>query len=36
MLCYHWYLKDVGFNFEPHVKNIALLNIKGVDFRCIL
>ena len=38
--------KDVGFKFEPHVckcqvtayelKNIAILNVKGVDFRCIL
>ena len=47
---HYWYLKDVGFKFEPHVckkchnvlittyelKNIAILNVKGADFRCIL
>ena len=21
ILCHYWYLKDVGFNFEPHVCN---------------
>ena len=21
ILCHYWYLKDVGFNFEPHVFN---------------
>ena len=21
MLCQHWYFKDVGFKFEPHVYN---------------
>ena len=50
MLWNYWYVKDVGFRFEPHVcnkcydvlmtnyelKNIAILNVKGVDFRCIL
>ena len=50
MLCQYWYLKDIGFKFEPHVcnkcqdilmtacelKNIVILNVKGVDFRCIL
>ena len=49
MLCHYWYLKDVGFKFEPHFCNkchdvlmtayelkIAILNVNGVDFRCIL
>ena len=21
MLCHYWYFKDVGFKFEPHVRN---------------
>ena len=50
MLCHYWYLRNVGFRFEPHVcnkchdvlmtayklKDIAILNVKEVDFRCIL
>ena len=38
MLFHYWYFKDVGFKFEPHIcnKNIAILNVKGVDFRCNL
>ena len=50
MLCHYWYFKDVGFKFEPHVrnkchnvlmtayelKNITILTLKGVDYRCIL
>ena len=50
VLCHYWYIKDVGFKFEPHVcnkchdvlmttyelKSITILNVKGVDFRCIL
>ena len=43
MLCHCWYFKDAGFKFEPHVCNkrhdvlmTAILNVKGVDFRCIL
>ena len=49
MLCHYWYLKDVGFKFEPHIcnkchvlmtayelKNIAIFDVNGVDFRCIL
>ena len=47
MLCYHRYFKSVGFKFEPHACNkchnvlvtaydLKILNIKGVDFRCIL
>ena len=35
--------KDIGCKFEPHVlrtayelKNIAILNVKGANFRCIL
>ena len=48
MLFHYWYFKGVGFKFEPHVcnkchdvlmtelKNIAILNVKGVDSRCIL
>ena len=49
MLCHHWYFKDVGFKFDPHIcnecrdivmtayelKNIAILNVKGVDCRYI-
>ena len=50
MLCYCWYFKDAGYNFEPHVcnkchdvlmtayelKNIVILNVKGVDYICVL
>ena len=49
-VCHHWYFKDIGYTFEPHVcngchdtlmktcelKNITILNIKGVDYRCDL
>ena len=44
MLCHHWYFKNVGFKFEPHVCNkcddismtaYELKTVKGVDFRCI-
>ena len=48
MLCHYWHFKDVGFQFESHVcchdilmtayelKNIAILNVREADFRCIL
>ena len=48
MLCHYCYLKDVGFEpyacSKRHnvlrtayeLKNIAILNVKGADFRCIL
>ena len=43
MLCHYWYFKDIGYKFEKHVwwlliniKKIAILNGKGVDYRCIL
>ena len=47
MLCHYWYFKDVGLKFEPHkchdvlmtayeLKNVAILNVKGVGFRCVL
>ena len=48
ILCHYWFFKDVGFKFEPlacnkchdatayELKSIAILNVKGVDFRCIL
>ena len=50
MLCHHWYFKDIGYKFQPHLcngchsvsmmayesKNIAILNAKGVDYRCAL
>ena len=50
MICHYWYLKDVGFKFEPRgwnechgvlmtayqLKSIAILSIKGVNFRCVL
>ena len=47
MLCHYWYFKDVGFKFVCNkchdvlitaceLKNIAILNVKGVDFRCTL
>ena len=47
MLCYYWYIKDVGYIFQPYLcngchaitydlKNIAILNAKGIDYRCIL
>ena len=48
MICHHWYFKDIGYKYEPHVckkchdllmvvydlKNVMILNIKGVDYRC--
>ena len=48
MLCHYWHFKGVGFQFESHVcchdilitayelKNIAILNVREADFRCIL
>ena len=48
MLCHYWHFKDVEFQFESHVcchdilmtgyelKNIAILNVREADFRCIL
>ena len=47
MLCHYWYFKDLGYKFQPYVcngchavacelKNIATLNVNGVDYRCIL
>ena len=49
MICHYWYFKEVGFKFEPSVrnkrhdvlmtpnelKNIAILNVGGVDYRCV-
>ena len=49
MICHYWYFKEVGFKFEPSVrnkrhdvlmtsnelKNIAILNLGGVDYRCV-
>ena len=50
MLCHYCYFKDVGYKFQPYLrngchavsmmayklKNIAILNPKGADYRCIL
>ena len=47
MLCHYWYFKDVRFKFKSHVcnkcstgcifsKRIKKLNVKGVDYKCIL
>ena len=48
MLCHYWYFKDVGFEAHVcnkchnvlmtayELKNIATLNVKGVDQKCIL
>ena len=48
MLCHYWYSKDVRFKFRhvcnkcsigcifSKSKRIEILNIKGVDYRCIL
>ena len=48
MLCHYWYFKNVGFEPHAcckcrnvlmtayELKNIAILNVKGADFRCIL
>ena len=30
MICYYWYFKDIGYNYET---NIMILNIKSVDYR---
>ena len=35
-LCHYWFFKDIGFKFQEHVKDIAILNAKGNTFRCIL
>ena len=41
MLCHYWYFKDIGYNKCHHVlrllmnyKIIAILNVKGIDYRC--
>ena len=36
ILCHYWYFKDVGYMIAYELKNIVILNAKGVDFRCIL
>ena len=43
MLCHYWYFKDSGYKFQPYLCNgchavsmIAILNAKGVDYRCTL
>ena len=46
MLCCYWYFKNIGYKFESNVrnklmtayelKNIAMLNVKDNDYRCIL
>ena len=48
MICHYWYFKDVTFQFESNIRNkcstgcmfsktrIEILNVKGVDYRCIL
>ena len=50
MICHYWYFKDIGYKFQPYVRNgchdismmayelktIAILNAKGVDYRCVL
>ena len=38
MICHFCYSKDIGHNSEPHVwlENIAILDVKGVDCRCVL
>ena len=47
MICYYWYFKDIGYKFEPYVCNrchdismmayeLVILNVKGVDYRCVL
>ena len=35
MLCRYWYFEDVLMN-AYELENIAILNVKGFDFRCIL
>ena len=47
MLCLYWYFKDVSYNSQPYLchavsmmtyelKNITILNAKGVAYRFIL
>ena len=47
MLCHYWYFKMLDLNLNHmfvisvlttayELKNIAILNVKGVDFKCIL
>ena len=47
MICHYWYFKHVGFKFEQYfcnkchdmiayeLKNLGILNVKGVDFTFI-
>ena len=44
-ICHYWYFLDKGFKFQPYVWNFChdvlmmsmnLMNINGVDYRCII
>ena len=47
IVSHYWFFKDIGYKFEPHVCNeiltmacelekIAILNVKDVEYRCVL
>ena len=47
MLCHYWYIKDIGYKFEPDVCNgfhdilmmayeLKYIECKDVHYRCIL
>ena len=43
MICHFWCFKDVGYKkchdismIAYELENIAILNVKGVDYRCVL
>ena len=33
---HYWYFLNKGFKFQPNVCDIAILEIKGSDYRCII
>ena len=47
IISHYWFFKDIGYKFEQHVCNeiltmvcelekIAILNVKDVEYRCVL
>ena len=39
-ICHYWYFLNDSFKYQPmmsmNLSNIAILNIKGSDYRCII
>ena len=48
MICHYWYFKDIGSKYEGELcsgniskmayelENIAILNVKGFNYRCVI